>query len=176
MSNQNFVPISYRKGSKTSKISVQPAIFEAYLNKFDDDESAVKRHFSSLAIKLSSWPEEFNLSLGVQTVAFVELLPAELQAQLAVSVNDFKYSPIKYYNKNLQTKSKFNTFKILESTLNILHKGQSDAIHKRIAEQLLQSQRKNSNTESPNTPTKTPNTFSHLIRERVIDTILAYTI
>lgn len=167
------VTVPYRMGEKTSKVSIQPVIYESLLNRFGSKDST-RSYIKDLAIEAN----EINapdISLFVQSKALVELLPKKLQKNLPENNGSFERSTIRYSNSVTNKQTKLTTLSVLVDILDTLYDGKGNDIHKGFANLVHKNKAIEANIQKDNTVNgeKKRCDVSHLVRERIITNVLS---
>ena len=158
--------ISYRAGDKTSSISIQPAIYEALLLKFNSDTkkcNSLATSFALEAIKLKI----SSISLYVQSELLLSLMPPHIQKHEKFINSTHNRLEVRYKSPINNCKTKLTTLSVIKDLLDIAFDGKGEAIHQNMAKQIIISRKDVTEEESKKC------CISHLVRERIILNLVA---
>ncbi|MCY9861447.1 hypothetical protein OTK49_02800 [Vibrio coralliirubri] len=164
--------ISYRHSAGkngTSKVSMQPAIFEALVER-EGSETKAREVVKELAIA-GRESNVKDVSLYVQSKALISLMPADIQSQVKLNLSDDNRLPLRYKNTVDKKMTKLTTFKVLHDILNVIYNGSSTEIHTKFA--IDAHKAKKVQMETLGELAKKTCDISHQVRERIISNLVA---
>lgn len=161
--------ISYRHATGTSKVSMQPAIFEALVER-EGTEAKAREVVKELAIA-GREKKVKDVSLYVQSKALISLMPSDIQNQVQLNITADNRLPLRYKNTVDKKMTKLTTFKVLHDILNVVYNGSSEEIHTKFAIEAHKA--KKAQIETLGKLGKKTCDISHQVRERIITNLVA---
>lgn len=153
----------------TSKVSLQPAIYEALVENFADDESRAREYIKELALQGRELKVK-DLSLYVQSKALLSLMPKDIQAKVSLNITENGRVPVRYKNTIDKKMTKLTTLKVLHDILNVVYDGGSQEIHTKFAIEAHMA--KKANAANLGDEDKKTCDISHQVRERIISNLV----
>ncbi|MCY9861292.1 hypothetical protein OTK49_02025 [Vibrio coralliirubri] len=168
--------ISYRHAAGkngTSKVSLQPAIYEALVERHGDSDAQAREYIKELALQGRKLKVK-DLSLYVQSIALISLMPVDIQGKVKLNLSEANRIPLRYKNTVEMKMTKLTTFKVLHDILNVVYSGSSEDIHTKFANEAHKAKKA---TEAKlgelNAQARKTCDISHQVRERIISNLIA---
>lgn len=158
--------VAYRIGPFTSKVSIQPSIFEAVLSTSHYDEAKTRQVFRELAIEGKELGAK-DVSLYVQSKALLSVLPTEITDKVIYKIGMQGRTPIRFTNPVTNKVTKLTTFTVLIDILNVIYEDKAKDIHTAFASDYCKKRA----AADPKSAKRCD--LSHHVRERIISNLSA---
>jgi hypothetical protein len=158
--------VAYRLGTFTSKVSIQPAMFEAVLADKNYDDAAARQVFRELAVEARELQAK-DISLYAQSKGLLSVVPQEIRDQITYNEESKGRTPIRFVNPVTNKPTKLTTLTVLVDLLNILHGDKAKDIHVSFAADYCRKR------ASANADEIKKCDLSHQVRERIISNLSA---
>ena len=156
--------VAYRIGKFTSKVSIQPAIFEGILNLKCGDRADTLQYFRELAVEGKESGVK-DVSLFVQSVALTEISPRKARVRVDFDAEAVNRVVIRFKNPITNRITKLSTFKTLIDILNVLYPNKAEDIHSAFAVDYCNMRTSLAKEEQGKCD------LSHVVRERIISNL-----